>query len=191
MTVVSSCTIATVLSLQTLCTCIIFTLGQYIYIFYLQSYPFSSHVIQNLTNSTLPSFLYKINKTSPQKCSTNNSSFDGPTQVWAQQRSADLFFWTNVWSCIPIIIMTYILGVHTPKLGRRFVLLLPMLGTTVQISIWLSIIYYHLPEYWWYIAAFIVGLSGADNVRSIGRKFFLNVFFYDYLFRFCFEFIYH
>jgi MFS family permease len=169
MTVVSSYTIATVLSLQTLCTCIIFTLGQYIYTFYLQSYPFSSYVIQNLTNDTVQSFLHKIKKT-PEKCTQRNISLDSPAQAWAQQRSADLFFWTNVWSCVPIIIMTYFLGLYTPKLGRRFVLLLPMVGTTIQLGIWLSIIYYRLPEYWWYIASFIVGLSGADNVRSIDLK---------------------
>ncbi len=166
MKIVSSCTIATVLSLQTLCTCIIFTLGQYIYAFYLQTYPFSSNIIQTSTNVTVPSFLRKINKTIPGKCAYGNISVDSPAQAWAQQRSADLFFWTNVWSCVPIIIMTYILGLYTPKLGRRFVLLLPMVGTAIQLSIWLSIIYYRLPEYWWYIAAFIVGLSGADNVRS-------------------------
>jgi len=170
MAVVSSYTIATVLSLQTLCTCIIFTLGQYIYAFYLQTYPFSSYKIQNLTNSSVPSFLDKINKISPEKCTTNNISLDSPAQAWAQQRSADLFFWINLWSCFPIIIMTYFLGLYTPKLGRRFVLLLPMLGITIQLSIWLSIIYYRLPEYWWYIAAFIVGLSGSDNVRSIDFK---------------------
>jgi MFS family permease len=165
MKVVSSYTIATVLSLQTLSTCIIFTLGQYIYTFYLQTYAFSLNGISNLT--TTASYVQKIKNDSPGKCVKGNISLDSTAQAWAQQRSADLFFSTNLWSCGPIIIMTYILGLYTPKLGRRFVLLLPMVGTTVQLSIWLSIIYYHLPEYWWYIAAFIVGLSGSDNVRSM------------------------
>jgi MFS family permease len=170
MKVVSSYTIATVLSLQTLSTCIIFTLGQYIYAFYLQTYPFPSNELSNSTVATVSSYLHKIKTNSPEKCSKGNISLDSTAQAWAQQRSADLFFWTNLWSCGPIIIMTYILGLYTPKLGRRFVLLLPMIGTTVQLSIWLSIIYYHLPEYWWYIAAFIVGLSGSDNVRSIDLR---------------------
>jgi MFS family permease len=156
MTVVSSYTIATVLSLQTLCACVIFTFGQYIYKFYLQTYPF------DITNSTA-SF---INNNASSKCAKSNISLQDGAQSWAQQQSADLFFWINVWSCCPIIIMTYILGLYTPKLGRRFVLILPMLGGAVQLSVWLSIIYLHLPEYWWYIAAFVVGLSGSDNVRS-------------------------
>jgi len=170
MKVVSSYTIATVLSLQTLSTCIIFTLGQYIYAFYLQTYPFPSNKLSNSTVTTVSSYLHKIKTNAPENCAKGNISLDSTAQAWAQQRSADLFFWTNLWSCGPIIIMTYILGLYTPKLGRRFVLLLPMIGTTVQLSIWLSIIYYHLPEYWWYIAAFIVGLSGSDNVRSIDLR---------------------
>jgi hypothetical protein len=167
MTIVSGYTIATVLSLQTLCTCIIYTLGQYIYTYYLHTYPYSSYETQNSSTVTVPSYLHKIHNNSGEKCAKSNISLDSNAQAWAQQRSADLFFWTNVYSCIPIIIMTYILGLHTPKLGRRFVLILPMFGTAVQVSIWLCIIYLHLPEHWWYIAAFIVGLSGSDNVRSI------------------------
>ncbi|UJR32068.1 hypothetical protein I4U23_019536 [Adineta vaga] len=167
MTVVSSYTIATVLSLQTLCTCIIFTLGQYIYTFYLQTYALSSNsIIRNLTIQTST----KIN--SVEKCFKISKSQDAFAQAWAQQRSADLFFSINLWSCFPIIIMTYILGLYTPKLGRRFVLILPMVGITIQVTIWLAIIYFHLPEYWWYIAAFIVGLSGSDNIRN----FVLNLF---------------
>jgi MFS family permease len=178
MTVVSSYTIATVLSLQTLSTCIIFTLGQYIYTFYLQTYPYRSDGISNSTLVSIPSYLQKINKISREKCIKNNLSLDSTAQAWAQQRSADLFFWTNLWSCFPIIIMTYILGLYTPKLGRRFVLLLPMFGTTIQLSIWLAIIYYHLPEYWWYIAAILVGLSGSDNVRSNVHVFPIDPFYF-------------
>jgi len=175
MTVVSSYTIATVLSLQTLSTCIIFTLGQYIYSYYLQLYPYYS-------NTTVIHF-HSTQKNLSDKCLKTSLSLDSTAQAWAQQKSADLFFWTNFWSCIPIIVMTYILGYYTPKLGRRFVLLLPMIGTTIQLIIWLTIIYSNLPEYWWYIAAFLVGLSGSDNVRSKSKLnnrslfcFFLNKF---------------
>ena len=161
---VSSYTIATVLSLQTLCTCIIFTLGQFIYTFYLQTYALSWPPTQHLPNVTTTATATSVN--SSGKCPQIGSSRDSRVQAWAQQQSADLFFWTNVWSCCPIIIMTYILGLYTPKLGRRFVLILPMIGIAVQLIIWLAIIYFHLPKHWWYIAAFIVGLSGSDNIRS-------------------------
>ncbi|CAF3283465.1 unnamed protein product [Rotaria sp. Silwood2] len=163
---VSNYTIAIVLSLQTLCTCIIFTQGQYIYKFYLETYRFLSYEIQNSTIVTLPSYLNKINNKFSDKCAKSSIAVNRSAQAWAQQRSADLFFWANLWSCFPIIIMTYILGFYTPKLGKRLVLILPMIGTVCQLAIWLTIIYFHLSEYWWYIAAFIVGLSGSENVRG-------------------------
>jgi hypothetical protein len=53
---------------------------------------------------------------------------------------------------------------YTSKLGKRVVLLLPIIGSTGQIVIWLAIIYFHLPEFWWYIAAFIIGLSGSSGI---------------------------
>ncbi|CAF1005937.1 unnamed protein product [Rotaria magnacalcarata] len=175
MTNVSSYTIATVLILQTLCSCIIFTFGQYIYIYYLSKYPFLPYLIQNSTTVSARSYVQKINNNFPGKCSESGIVLNRDAQSWAQQRSADLFFWTNLSSCFPIIIMTYILGIYTPKLGRRFVLMIPIIGIACQLTIWLAIIYFHLPEYWWYIAAFIVGLSGSDNIRN----FVLNLFITD------------
>lgn len=189
MTNVSSYTIATVISLQSVCTCITFTLGQYIYAFYLSKYQLLSQQNQTLTTTTVPSFLSTVKSSISDKCTTNGIVVNRIAQSWAQKRSADLFFWANLWSCCPIIIMTYILGIYTPKLGRRYVLTLPMIGMACQLSIWLTIIYFDLPEYWWYIAAFIVGLSGSDNIRSTSLKsmffrFILNVFLLN-LIRFC------
>lgn len=162
---VSSYAIATVLSLQTLCTCIIFTLGQFIYTFYLQAYALSRPPTVRVTlNMSTTTIAHRVNISN--KCPHISGSLDSRAQTWAQQQSADLFFWINVWSCCPIIVMTYVLGLYTPKLGRRFVLILPMIGTATQLIIWLAIIYFKLPKYWWYVAAFIVGLSGSDNVRS-------------------------
>ena len=167
MTVVSGYIIGLVLSLQTLCTCVIYTLGQYIYAFYLHSSPVSLNGSQlHSTNTSAALTLSVKDNQSKEACAKGVLSMDHTAQSWAQQRSADLFFWINVWSFCPIIIMTYVLGLYTPVLGRRFVLILPMLGTAIQLMIWLSIIYLHLPEYWWYIAAFVVGLSGSDNIRS-------------------------
>lgn len=179
-------TIAIILSLQTLCTCIIFTLGQFVYAYYLHAYPYLSSSRQNTSDITIPSYLLKINNNFSEKCLKNNLGLQPIAQAWAQKRSADLFFWCNLASCLPIIIMTYILGLQTPRLGKRFVLMLPMVGTASQLAIWLTIIYYHLPEYWWYIAAFIVGLSGSDNIRSMNFKYFLSSFcFLFVLYRFC------
>ncbi|CAF1048577.1 unnamed protein product [Rotaria sp. Silwood1] len=168
MTDISSYTIGAILSLQTLCTCIISTIGQYVYAYYLEIYPTqpnSTHNFSTMNSIITYNFLKKFNDDTKQ-CIESDISLDSDAQAWAQQQSADLFFWTNLFSSCPLIIMTYILGLYTPKLGQRFVLILSMIGTLIQFIIWLAIIYFHLPDYWWYIAAVIIGLSGSSGILS-------------------------
>lgn len=157
--------IGAILSLQTLCTCIISSIGQYIYAYYLDTYSNSSNNTYNYTTISSYNFLRNFNEEN-KKCDESDIFQDANAQEWAQEKSADLFFWTNLCSSCPVIIMTYILGLYISKLGQRFVLILPMFGTLIQFAIWLAIIYFHLPEYWWYIAAVIIGLSGSSSVLS-------------------------
>ncbi len=179
--------IGAILSLQTLCTCVISTIGQYIYAYYLDTYPIPPNSTSNLTTiSPLSSynFLRKFNDETKQ-CAENDFIPDSNAQTWAQERSADLFFWTNLCSSCPVIIMTYILGLYTPKLGHRFVLILPMIGTLAQFAIWLAIIYFHLPEYWWYIAAIILGLSGSSSILGRNKRNFkmkVFIFYFEVLY---------
>ncbi|CAF0999792.1 unnamed protein product [Rotaria sordida] len=164
---ISNYAIAIILCLQTACNCVILTVGQYIYAYYLQIYPSSSNTTQSLTKILIPSFHHmKSVSTVLKQCldNTTDNSSNSSAQIWAQEQSADLFFRINLWNSCPMIIMTYILGLYTPKLGRQFVLILPMLGTAGQLLIWLAIIHLHLADYWWYIASFIVGLSGSTYV---------------------------
>ena len=176
--------IGTILSLQTLSTCVISTLGQYIYGYYLNTYPIPPNSTTNLTTlSPIPShnFLRNFNDKTKQ-CLESDISPNNDAQAWAQQQSASLFFWTNLCNSCPVILMTYLLGLYTPKLGERFVLILPMIGTLGQFAIWLAIIYFHLPEYWWYISAIVIGLSGSSSVLSKNKyagkmiKFFSSAF---------------
>jgi hypothetical protein len=67
-----------------------------------------------------------------------------PAQQWAQQQSSNLFFYQTVAASIPTIVMTYILGLYTHQLGRKFVLILTMFGNVFQYAIWLFIIYYQV-----------------------------------------------
>jgi hypothetical protein len=162
---VSSYAIIVILSIQTLSNCLVSTIGQYVYAFYLQTYPIPSN---DTTTSTVSSFdfLKSVNE-DVNTCPQSDISPNKDAQAWAQQRSADLFFWINLMSSCPVIIMTYLLGLYIPKLGKRFVLILPMVGVTSQLIIWLSIIYFHLPEFWWYIAAVLIGLSGSGGVLGM------------------------
>lgn len=165
MTYLNNYAIAIILCLQTACHSVISTVGQYIYASFLQIYPYPSNTTGNLTFH----WWHSVRKTrifAEPWVEISNHSSDSSAQLWAQEQSADLFFRIDLWNSCPLILMTYILGVYTPKLGRRLVLILPMLGTVIQLAIWLAIIYFHLANYWWYIASFIVGLSGSTYVFS-------------------------
>jgi hypothetical protein len=65
-----------------------------------------------------------------------------------------------------------------------------MFGTSIQLAIWLAIIYFHLADYWWYIASFAVGLSGSNYVLS-KRIVFVFIDYLFSIFRFCIEFDYY
>ncbi|CAF3613851.1 unnamed protein product [Rotaria socialis] len=157
--------IATILAIHTIINCLTSTVGQYVYRYYLEIYPNSSNY--TVTNAYHAFYVVDVNTNETSTCSHKNISRDGDAQTWAQQSSAELFFWTSLVSSCPVIIMTYVLGLYTPQLGKRVVLLIPMLGSTIQLILWLLIIYFRLSELWWYTAAFINGLSGAGGVISL------------------------
>ncbi|CAF1531909.1 unnamed protein product [Adineta steineri] len=145
-----------ILCLQTFYYCLAASIAQYIYNYYLTSYiP---------TTGSLPHTTSLPKQNDFGQCKDQSSS--APSQQWAQEQSSNLFFYQTVAASIPTIVMTYILGLYTHQLGRKFVLILTMFGNVFQYSIWLFIIYYRLPDYWWYIAAFTSSLVGGGNVSS-------------------------
>ena len=165
---VSSYAIAALLCSQTVIACLVSTVGQYVYGFYVQSYPGPSNRTGNETTIRSVWVFYAFDG-EENRCAMNSSAvLDGDAQAWAQQRSAHLFFWTNLCSSCPVIVMTYLFGLYTSRLGRRVVLIVPMLGMVSQCAIWLAIINFHLAEFWWYIAAVVIGLSGSGTV--LGRE---------------------
>ncbi|CAF0729080.1 unnamed protein product [Rotaria sordida] len=151
-----------ILCLQTIYYCLAASIGQYVYSYYLKSYALRTELYPDLslyskTGSTI------IQHELGQCKDLLTSSL---AQQWAQKKSSNLFFYQTVASSVPTILMTYILGLYTHQLGRKFVLILTMLGNLVQYSIWLFIIHYELPDYWWHIAAFLSSLAGGGNVSS-------------------------
>lgn len=151
--------IALILCLQTTCQSIVSTLGQYIYASYLQTYPSAANRTQHASFTTIS----KVRITFSEDACTQNST---DAELWAQEQSADLFFRIDLWNSCPMIIMTYLLGIYTPRLGRHVVLILPMIGMFCQLAIWLAVIDEQLDEFWWCIASFLVGLSGSSNISS-------------------------
>jgi hypothetical protein len=152
--------IVTILCLQTVYNCILSIVGQYIYSFFLQTYP---DLPQNGTNI---SFLVTDGFGSGKEtCTTNTTdNSNNSAQAWAQQRSADLIFQATLWRAFPVIITTYLYGVYASRLNQRIVLILSIFGNTMHVVIYQAIIYKNLAEYWWYISAFIAGLAGGTNV---------------------------
>ncbi|CAF0841333.1 unnamed protein product [Didymodactylos carnosus] len=148
-------------SLQTLYGCLAYTIGQYIYDYYLHSHiPLSSDNIS--TNFTLITTLSssQLHKQCPQ------TEYSAIQQEFAQKKSSNLFFWQNLLSSPVTIIMTYLLGLYTNQLGRKFVLTLTMVGNCIQYSIWLLIIYFHLSDTYYHVAAVLASLTGGGNVSG-------------------------
>lgn len=117
------------------------SIGQYIYDYYLRSYVPAATLgteISSLLTTTTTTTL----QTEFSQCKNQASS--GPAQQWAQEQSSNLFFYQTVAGSLPTVVMTYILGLYTHQLGRKFVLILTMFGNVVQYAIWLLIIYYRV-----------------------------------------------
>jgi hypothetical protein len=149
-----------ILCLQTIYNCIVSIIGQYIYGFFLKTYP---DIPQNGTNISL--FAIDSFGLSEEKCTGNTTdNSTNPAQAWAQEHSADLIFRTTLWRAFPVIIITYLFGLFAARLNRRLVLLLSIFGNAIHVLIYQAIIYKSLAEYWWCIAAFIAGLSGGTNL---------------------------
>ncbi len=111
------------------------SIGQYIYDYYLRSYTPITDTLSKITTTTTIGSEFG-------QCKDQLTS--APAQQWAQQQSSNLFFYQTVAASIPTIIMTYILGLYTHQLGRKFVLILTMFGNVFQYAIWLFIIYYQV-----------------------------------------------
>ncbi|CAF0851562.1 unnamed protein product [Adineta steineri] len=158
--------IVAITCLQSLCSSVLAVVGQYIYASYLNNDPLTSNMTLTMPNNSSQSSILQTTSNN-MACEKDPNTTTSQAQIWAQQRSADLFFWINLSNGIPVIIMTYILGLYTPKLGVRVVALLPMFGTVIQLSIWLAIIYFHLLDYWWIISSIILGLTGSIGVLNL------------------------
>jgi hypothetical protein len=153
--------IVIIICLQTIYNCILSVVGQYIYGYYLETYP--DILPQNGTNiSFFTTYRFALNEEKCTDNTTNNS--DNSAQFWAQERSAELIFRTTLWKAFPLIVITYLFGLHASLLNRRLILLFSLCGNIIHTIICQAIIYMHLAEYWWCVAAFIAGLSGAPNL---------------------------
>ncbi len=117
------------------------SIGQYIYSYYLTTY---IPTTVSFTDKSLFSTTTLTTTIENELSQCKHQSNSVPAQQWAQQQSSNLFFYQTVASSVPTIVMTYILGLYTHQLGRKFVLILTMFGNVFQYAIWLLIIYYQV-----------------------------------------------
>ncbi|CAF1424174.1 unnamed protein product [Rotaria sp. Silwood1] len=159
--------IVTIFCLQTLYNCILAVIGQYIYGYFLQTYP---DMYQNWTiinNLSLNINMLEYNR---EQCIENMTDISNSSaQIWAQQHSADLIFRATLWRAFPVIIVTYLFGLCASQLNRQLVLIFSLIGNAIHVIIYQAIIYKNLAEYWWYISAFIAGLAGGTNILGYSR----------------------
>ncbi|CAF0947857.1 unnamed protein product [Adineta steineri] len=78
----------------------------------------------------------------------------------SETNNSDVVYRRNIANSIPAIVMSCLLGVLIPFLGKKFVLILPIIGFIIEMIIALAIIYLKLDIYWWYLSAFMLGLLG-------------------------------
>lgn len=162
----ANCFVVSLVCLQALYNCCLSVVGQYIYKYFLESYPHDGP--HNSTNiSTIVSETFRSDRNTCASDASNTSS--SAAELWAQQRSADLLFQATLWRAFPVVVVTYLFGLYASRLNRRAVLFLSLLGNTAHVVIYQAIIYEHLPEYWWYISSFIAGFSGGTNVLGLYR----------------------
>lgn len=83
----------------------------------------------------------------------------------AQSETAHLYFVSALFSGIPVIIMTNLLGVNCSTLGRKTLMLIYLSVMTVKFTlILLQCLYPEWPDWLFYLGAFIEGISGSGGV---------------------------
>jgi predicted MFS family arabinose efflux permease len=83
----------------------------------------------------------------------------------AQSDTAHLYFISALFSGIPVIIMTNVLGVNCSTLGRKTLLLIYLAAMSIKFTLLLfQCIYPEWPDWLFYVGAFTEGISGSSGV---------------------------
>ncbi|CAF1346690.1 unnamed protein product [Didymodactylos carnosus] len=146
-------TLELILSIQTIAVCLYATVPQYIFRYFFLIY---------INNSTHNNTLHDAQ----QECHSKSDPISD-AHTWAQIQSAHLQFWMNIANGIPLVIMTYILGVCTTKFQKKIILVISFFGNVIQVSFWLLFAYFNLPLYIWFISSFLQGFGGGSGISQL------------------------
>ena len=134
---------------------------------YMSGYIMSYFIITEYTNSyELKKFFRDANlthhKTSDSVCDTdvNTSSLSYKTETRATESAANWMVYYSLAQGIPAVVSNVILGSYTDALGRKFLLGVGILGTTVRMCISVVIIRFDYGLIYFIIACVIEGFTG-------------------------------
>lgn len=83
----------------------------------------------------------------------------------AQEQTANLYFVSSLFSGIPVIIMTNLLGANCSNLGRKTLMLIYLFLMSLKfLLILLQCVYPEWPDWLFYLGAFIEGICGSGGV---------------------------
>ncbi len=83
----------------------------------------------------------------------------------AQEQTANLYFISSLFSGIPVIIMTNLLGANCSNLGRKTLMLIYLFLMSLKfLLIFLQCVYPEWPDWLFYVGAFIEGICGSGGI---------------------------
>ncbi len=86
-------------------------------------------------------------------------------QIEAQEQSANLYFEMALYSSIPVILMTNLLGVNCSNLGRKCLMLLFLFTLSLRYLLFLlQCLYPKWPDWIFHLGAVLEGMSGGSGI---------------------------
>ena len=132
---------------------------------YMAGYIMSYYIITEYTNShEQKKFFNEANLTEPKvadsTCNASSDSLEYKTEKKASQSASNRIVYYSLAQGIPAVVSNLILGSYTDALGRKFLLGVGILGTTVRMCISVIIIRYEWGLIYFTIACIIEGCTG-------------------------------
>lgn len=118
---------------------------------------FGQYVYIKLQNENFPGI--HVNTTTAY-CEVNTSSDNFRIQEDVQQKAAIWGIYFYISGGLTSIIANFIMGAYTDRFGRKFLFILPCVGTLLRTSMAIVGMHYDLPLYYYLVGYFLEGCTG-------------------------------
>ncbi|XP_064603475.1 lysosomal proton-coupled steroid conjugate and bile acid symporter SLC46A3-like [Liolophura sinensis] len=102
------------------------------------------------------------------RCEANTSSLSYTVMIESQSRAATIKMYLSMTSGIPSIVVIFLLGAFSDRVGRKVLFLLPVFGFIAMTVTYAVVSYWTLPIQFVYIGHFLEGISGGFVTFLIG-----------------------